>query len=100
MAAKESILARIRVIWSVVELLVEEAIIAAEGFVELKNGAERKAYVIDHVSKAIRRLEKRFDMLPTWAETFAFRSAEIALGWIVERVFKRLNAEGKVNVSA
>lgn len=100
MAQGMNLIERIRFVWGVVEVAVEEAVIAAEGFVELKTGAERKAYVVQHVTNLLKELEGRYDILPTWAEIFVLKTASFALDWIVERVFARLNKEGKVNVPA
>lgn len=98
MAQGMNLIERIRFVWGVVEVAVEEAIIAAEGFVELKTGAERKEYVVQHVTNLLSELEARYDILPSWAEVFVLKTASLALDWIVERVFARLNKEGKVNV--
>lgn len=90
-------LSDIRKIWEIVEGVIEEAIIAAEGFVDLETGDEKKQYVTESVVAFLRSMEDRHDVLPTWAEAFALNAIEFSLDWIIERVFDRLDAQGKVN---
>lgn len=94
-----NIVEKVRSIWSVAEVLVEETIVAAEGFTSLTNGQERKRYVKQTVIDFLRQQEAQRDLLPSYAEALAFRAIEFGLDFIIDRVFARLDSEGAVNVA-
>lgn len=90
-------LSDVRKIWASVEVVIEEGIIAAEHFVGLHAGEEKKQWVIDYVTDFLQEMEDQHDVLPTWAEVFVLRSIRFALDWMIERVFEQLNNRGVVN---
>lgn len=89
-----SLLERVRAIWAVAEVVIEEAILAAEAL--SKPGADKKAYVADRVTEYLKDAEEKHDVLPGIIEGVAFHAIEFALDWMIERVFARLSAAGQV----
>lgn len=93
-----SLLERITGIWATAVVLVNEGIRIAETFQEMK-GPARKAFVVEQAMRAVRAAEAKANALPAVLEELVFRALELALEyWIVERVFRELEAQGAVNV--
>lgn len=90
---------QIRAYWNTTELVVEEAIVAAEGL-QGKSGAEKKQFVKETVEGFLKNLEGKFNIIPDSVEPLVFHGIDFALGFIIDRVFARLDKAGVVNVPA
>ena len=87
---------RVRAIWIVVEMVVEELVGAAETLFGPGTGAEKKRFVTDKALELLIELERRHDFIPGWLETIVFRSIGFALDFIIERVVKQLKASKRL----
>lgn len=89
---------RARNVWAVAKAVIEEAILAAEGSPGY-DGVRKKRFVTERALEFLRRAEEHYDRIPDGLEPLAFRAVEWALDWMIETVFRRLEIEGRVNVS-
>jgi hypothetical protein len=93
--ARASAVERARSLWDTVELVVERAILTAESF-EKYDGAGKKNFVSARALEFLRSVERKQDRIPDRVEPVAFWAIEQTLDWVVERVFRRLSAEGRL----
>lgn len=91
---------KVRAIWEVVELVVEELVQAAEVMTGSKTGAEKKAFVVSTTMEFLRKLEDSKNLLPAAFEGIVFTGLEFALGFLVERVLLNLKTAGAVPAAA
>jgi hypothetical protein len=89
---------RVRLVWEVVQALAEQLVEAAEAWVLLDTGEQRKQWATAKLRRLVRELEARFDVLPAPVERAVLWALDRAAGWLVEQAFRRLDAAGKINV--
>lgn len=89
---------RIRALWTVLSLVAEEGIRAAEEYRTLATGDARRGYVVKEVVRVTKSLETKYDLLPAPVERVVFASAGIVLHWMVDRIHARLAREGEINL--
>lgn len=87
---------RIRAVWNVVQVFVEEAVKAAEVLLGPGTGPEKKAYVVRETLDLIRALEERVDFIPGLFQGIVFKALEMGVGFLVDRVVGNLKARGIV----
>lgn len=87
---------RIKALWTIVEMVVSELIQAAETLFGPGTGDQKRAYVIEKAMEAIGKMEEELDIVPDRIQSVVFASVRWALGMVVERVFRRLSADGVV----
>ena len=88
---------RLRSIWDTVELIVEQAVCAAETLQAGKTGPEKKAFVIATALDFLKSIEGTHHLIPTSLEGLAFQGIQFGLSLLVDKVFARLAAQGEVN---
>jgi hypothetical protein len=77
---------KIRAVWNVVEVIVEEAVVAAESLSHLNTPDAQKAFVRDTVMGFLKHIEAQKDFLPSYAEDLAFKGVEFVLDLLIDRI--------------
>jgi hypothetical protein len=89
---------RVRILWDAVRTLAEQLVEAAEEWIVLENGADRKAWTTAKLRALLRQLEAKVDLLPAAIERPVFWLLDRAAARLVEQAFRRLEAKGVVNL--
>jgi len=84
-------LTTIRAILDTAELVIEQALVAAETLHGMTAEADKKAFAEKTVMEFLKSVEGKYNFVPAAAEPIVFKGLEYAVDFIIDRVFLELD---------